>query len=407
MQTASLPSSERLHGLDALRGIALVLGVVVHASMAFLPGAQYFWVTHDTQPAAALGLAFYVPHMFRMLLFFLLAGFFGRLALHRLGLRAFIVDRARRIGLPLVGGWWMSLTAIVLVLAWGAMLANGGVLPKETPPGPSFAPDDFPLTHLWFLYVLLLCYGGALLVRGAVILVDRGRKLQALIDRVVRVVMSPFAPVLLALPLAASLYFQAKWFAWFGIPTPDQSLYPNLPAIVGFGSAFAIGWLLQRQQVLLRALENRWMFNLALAVVATSTCLALAGLSPLLVPAKQDMQHLLYAASYAIGGWSWSLGLIGLCLRFLSGYSPARRYLADASYWIYLAHLPLVMALQVAMREVEWSAFVEFPLVLAASMLLLLASYHWLVRGRWLGNLLNGRKRQKASVAKTVPVEAR
>ena len=395
MQTVPLPSADRLHGLDALRGLALVLGVVVHASMAFLPGAQYFWVAHDTQPEAALSLAFFVPHMFRMLLFFLLAGFFGRLALHRLGLRGFTKDRARRIALPLFGGWWMSLTAIVLVLAWGAMLANGGSLPKETPPGPAFTPDDFPLTHLWFLYVLLLCYGSALLVRGATLLVDRSQRLRAAVDRIMRGLMSPFAPVLLAVPLAASLYFQAKWFAWFGIPTPDQSLYPNLPAIIGFGSAFAIGWLLHRQQDLLRALEGHWMFNLALAIAATATCLSMTGLSPLLMPAKQDMHGFMYAASYAIGGWSWSLALIGLCLRFLSGFSPARRYLADASYWIYLAHLPLVMALQVAMTQVEWSAWIEFPVVLATSMVLLLASYHGLVRGRWLGNLLNGRTRSE------------
>lgn len=395
MQTAPLPSPERLHGLDALRGIALVLGVVVHASMAFLPGAQYFWIAHDTQPEAALGLAFFVPHMFRMLLFFLLAGFFGRLALHRLGLRGFIKDRARRIGLPLFGGWWMSFTAIVLVLAWGAMLANGGSLPKETPPGPAFTPGDFPLTHLWFLYVLLLCYGSALLVRGAILRVDRSERLRALIDRTMCGTMGVFAPLLLGAPLAASLFYQSKWFAWFGIPTPDQSLYPNLPALVAFGSAFAIGWLLHRQQDLLRALERRWMFHLALAIACTATCLSMAGLSPLLVPAKQDLQYLAYAASYAIGGWSWSFALVGLCLRFLSGFSPMRRYLADASYWIYLAHLPLVMALQVAMTRVEWSAWVEFPLVLATSMALLLASYHLLVRDRWLGNLLNGRKRAK------------
>ena len=403
MQTVPLPSTDRLHGLDALRGIALVLGVVVHASMAFLPGAQYFWVAHDTQPETALGLAFYVPHMFRMLLFFLIAGFFGRLALHRLGLRGFVKDRARRIGLPLVGGWWMSFTAIVLVLAWGAMLANGGSLPKETPPGPAFTPGDFPLTHLWFLYVLLLCYSGALLVRGLVLLVDKNEQLRAPIDRIMRGVMSPFASVLLAVPLAAGLFFQSKWYAWFGIPTPDQSLYPNLPAIIGFGSAFATGWLLHRQQDLLRALERRWMFHLALAIACTATCLSMTGLSPLLIPAKQDMHGLVYAASYAIGGWSWSLALVGLCLRFLSGFSAVRRYLADASYWIYLAHLPLVMALQVAMTRVEWSAGVEFALVLAASMALLLASYHWLVRDRWLGNLLNGRKRANTPVAKTAP----
>ena len=71
------PPRERLHGLDAVRGIALLLGLVVHASMSWLPGAQHFWVTHDASPNALAGLLFYVPHMFRMLLFFLVAGLFA------------------------------------------------------------------------------------------------------------------------------------------------------------------------------------------------------------------------------------------------------------------------------------------------------------------------------------------
>ena len=75
MQPASNhPPRERLHGLDAVRGIALLFGVIVHASMSWLPGAQYFWLTHDASPSEFAGLVFYVPHMFRMLLFFLLAG---------------------------------------------------------------------------------------------------------------------------------------------------------------------------------------------------------------------------------------------------------------------------------------------------------------------------------------------
>lgn len=60
--TSTTRTSERLHGLDAVRGFALLLGVLLHASMSWLPGAQYFWTAHDSDPSIALSLAFYVPH---------------------------------------------------------------------------------------------------------------------------------------------------------------------------------------------------------------------------------------------------------------------------------------------------------------------------------------------------------
>ena len=392
MQTPlSHPTRERLHGLDAVRGIALLFGVIVHASMSWLPGAQYFWLTHDASPSEFAGLVFYVPHMFRMLLFFLLAGFFARMACERLGAKGFIRDRARRIGMPLLVGWGPMLAAILAVGAWAAWLANNGQLPPppETPP---LSPRHFPLTHLWFLYVLLLCYAAALALRATL---GHSGAMRRAVDTGVRMLASPIGPLLLALPLGAALSAHAQWYAWFGIPTPDQSLYPNLAACVAFGSAFGFGWLLQRQPALLQHWAIRWPLHLAIAVLATIGCLWHAGLAPRLVPATQDIATLAYAVSYAIAGWSWTFALVGLGLRFLSGHNRVRRYLADASYWIYLAHLPLVMALQVAMSRVQWPWFVEFALTLAVAMALLLISYDLFVRNGFIGAWLNGRRKPR------------
>ena len=392
MQTPPVhPHHERLHGLDAVRGIALLFGVIVHASMSWLPGAQYFWLTHDASPSEFAGLVFYVPHMFRMLLFFLLAGFFARMACERLGAKGFIRDRARRIGMPLLVGWGPMLAAILAVGAWAAWLANNGQLPPppETPP---LSPSHFPLTHLWFLYVLLLCYIAALTLRAVL---GRSDAVRHAADACVRMLASPIGPLLLALPLGAAMSMHAQWYAWFGIPTPDQSLYPNLAACVAFGSAFGFGWLLQRQPALLQHWATRWPLHLAIALLATIGCLWHAGLAPRLVPATRDIADLAYALAYAIAGWSWTFALVGLGLRFLSGHNRVRRYLADASYWIYLAHLPLVMALQVAMSRVQWPWFVEFALTLAVAMALLLISYDLFVRNGFIGAWLNGRRKPR------------
>ena len=385
------PPRERLHGLDAVRAIALLLGLVVHASMAWIPGAQYFWVVHDSSPSEVAGLLFYVPHMFRMLLFFLVAGLFARMACERLGTLGFMRDRARRIAIPLASLWFPMLMTIVAVIAWNAWLVNNGSMPPapETPP---LSPRNFPLTHLWFLYVLLLCYVGALALRATL---GRSAFVQRASDACVRVLASPIGPLLLALPLGAALAAHAKWYAWFGVPTPDQSLYPSLAACVAFGSAFGFGWLLHRQQALLQRWAAHWPLHLAIAISATVGCLLHAGLAPKLVAATQDMATIGYAIAYALAGWSWTFAIVGLGLRFLSGHSPVRRYLADASYWIYIAHLPLVMALQVAMSRVDWPWAVEFALVLGTAFALLLLSYDLLVRNSFIGAWLNGRRKPR------------
>ena len=69
-----------------------------------------------------------------------------------------------------------------------------------------------------------------------------------------------------------------------------------------------------------------------------------------------------------------------------------RRYLADASYWMYIMHVPLVMALQVAFAQLDWPWFVEYPLLLAALLAVLLLSYELVVRHTAIGAMLNGRK---------------
>ena len=44
--TAEQPAPERLHDLDALRGFAMLLGIVLHAALAFTPGA---WLATDSR----------------------------------------------------------------------------------------------------------------------------------------------------------------------------------------------------------------------------------------------------------------------------------------------------------------------------------------------------------------------
>jgi len=385
-----MSSPERLHALDAVRAFALLLGVVLHAAMSFVPGmATQGFPIIDNSPSVGLGIVFYVIHIFRMTTFFVIAGFFARLVLHRKGTAAFIQDRSRRILLPLLVGWVACTVLIILVMVWALCLNNGGQLPERMP-GNGYV---FSTTHLWFLYYLLWMYAIALLIRSVCARIDPRGALGRALDRLLRWLMtSNLAPVAAAVPSALVLYAIDHWQIWGGIPTPDKSLIPEWPALIGYGIAFGLGWLLQRQIELLRVWERRWLLNLGIALLLALVSLGIGTAFSEAGIATEGWRKATFAAIYALATWTWTAALIGIGMRFCSNESPLRRYLADASYWLYLAHLPLVFALQAAVMHADLHWSFKFPFILLTACAVLLVSYHYWVRSTFIGAVLNGRK---------------
>jgi ABC-type multidrug transport system ATPase subunit/peptidoglycan/LPS O-acetylase OafA/YrhL len=381
------PDSHRLHALDAVRGFALLLGVAFHASLSFMPGwPPGIWSMVDNSPSQFLIDAGFVSHIFRMSLFFFIAGFFGRLLYHKLGARGFWSNRARRILVPLIVGWVILLPTIFFVWNMGMTKMFGG-----TPPAPPAPPPGwFPLTHLWFLYELLLLYVAVIALRALVVRIDGAQKLRNLIDvLVVNSIRMRIAVFTLGIPVAGALMTLPFWFYWQGIPTPDSSLIPQIPATVGFGTAFIFGWLVNRSDTALDAITRGWFVHLVLGIVATGWLLHTMHATPL---AQPGLTKTLFALVFGVAVWGWVLGLTGAALRFLSNYSATRRYIADASYWIYLVHLPVVAALAVWVGHWPLHWGVKYPFILVTSFAVLFLSYHFLVRPTFIGKLLNGRK---------------
>lgn len=377
---------DRLHALDAIRGIALLLGIVLHAAMSFLPGSP-IWVADDVSASRALGVVVFVIHLMRMTLFFLIAGLFGRMMYQRLGAWAFVRNRLQRIALPLLIAWPIVFGSIMQLLR----TASGAT--ASALPWPALSASSFPLTHLWFLHLLLVLYTIVLIVRGAIARVDRSERVRRNVDAALRSVSGPWAAALLALPVAGALYRHSYWVMWFGIPTPDSSLYPNRAALIAYGLSFGYGWLAHRQlPTVLDRWRRDWRLHTVVACAATIGCLSIVGVEPLAMPVPQGTRKLLFAALYALAIWSWTFALLGIGLVYLNTHSPRRRYLADASYWLYLMHLPVVMGLQLAVAEWALPWQVKFSGVLAITLALLLLSYRWFVRSTVIGAMLNGRR---------------
>ena len=384
-------SSERLHGLDALRGTALLLGVVLHASMSYFPVT--IWIVPDTDNSPVASAIFFAIHLFRMTSFFLIAGLFAHMMLNRRGTFGFIKDRLIRIAGPLATFWTPVLAAIIAGLVWMAAIRNGGSIPTDGPPPPPLTLETFPLTHLWFLWVLLILYVAMLVLRAPFAMADRDGGWGRFVDRITGALIGPWTPALMAAPLAIAFWLAPNWTPFFGIPTPDTGLVPNPVALTAFGTAFGLGFLLDRRRDLLVRIERLWpVFTVVALGVGTAAMVMVGGPVPELAPVTDPELKAPLAAVMALAVFASTFAVLSLALRFASGHSAIRRYLADASYWVYIVHLPLVMVGQILVVNETWPWFVKFGAVVGGTMAISLLTYELLVRHSFVGRWLNGRR---------------
>lgn len=389
MTTSAFDQGERLHGLDGLRGAALLLGVVLHGTLSFFP--SQIWIVGDDQTSVWASSLFFVIHLFRMASFFLIAGLFGHMMLKRRGMAGFIRNRLIRIAGPLAAFWGPVMAGIVAVLVWNASLH--GLTAADAPPPPTYDWTNIPLTHLWFLWVLLWFYAALVIGQAVLSRLDQAGALGRGLDRMAGGLIGPWGPLVLGAPLALALWLEPNWIAFFGIPTPDAGLVPETSALVGFGLAFGMGILLDRRRDLLAKIEGWTPVYLGLALGAGTTALMLSGgPTPVLTPMTDPAAKALAAAAFGVATYASMFAVVGLALRFWSGHSAVRRYLADASYWIYIVHLPLVMAAQVVVQGWALVWPVKLAIVVVGVMAVSLASYELMVRHGVMGRWLNGRR---------------
>jgi uncharacterized membrane protein len=143
----------RFHHLDALRGFALLLGVVFHAAASFV-ASYHAWAITDSKPSVFLEWFFFGCHSFRLELFFIMAGFFARLLILRRGTAGFVRNRIQRILMPLAAGWFILYPLLVYLWLWG-MSVSGGLAKAGVP-------AQLQQTPLWMLLLGFFASGGFL-----------------------------------------------------------------------------------------------------------------------------------------------------------------------------------------------------------------------------------------------------
>ncbi|RYF38923.1 MAG: acyltransferase [Comamonadaceae bacterium] len=395
MEPATVPPSQRLVALDNLRGLMMWLGIVLHVGAIHMAGPSPLpWRDDQTSPWADALVAFI--HTFRMPVFFILAGFFVALLVHRRGARAMLVNRLRRLGLPFVLFWLPVFVAcVVCALLFVHRVARGtwGLDLALMPVGPS-VPTGPNTMHLWFLWMLLWF---SVLTAGVLRLAPR---MPAALPRAVhgllqRLGLAWWGFAVLALPLALVGAFYPN-----GVVMPSGAFLPPPAEWLHNGLFYLFGYCAHaRQQVLFAGFTRRWPIYAALGLaffVATAVLVRLLD-DP---PRAGFGWPLAIALVYNCASWLWSFALIGAFLRFLQRPYAPLTYLADSSYWVYLVHMPLTIGFGALLYGMPWPAFAKLSANVLATTAVCLASYHLLVRFTAVGALLNGRRHPRSKAAR-------
>lgn len=400
---AASNSAIRYHSLDAARSFALLAGVVLHATIAYQPGLGT-WAIVDPNASVGADFLYYTIHIFRMPVFFLLAGFFARLMFLRRGAWGFLQNRFVRIVVPLIVGWSVVYQLNVLVWAWGDStvgIASFRAAIMQIYENRFFFLPNFPLAHFWFLYYLVLIYCSFLLLRYVLMVLPGVERAQTMFDQGLKfAVRTGLAPLVFATPaLVTAVLLRTP-----ELPTPDGSFVPEPVSMVCYSVAFMFGWGIHRNPSILGNWSSRSSLNLffAVALILTSwivRSMITSGQLPV------DGARLAFYASYHLGIWTCVAAVIGLSQRLFSKDRPGVRYVSDASYWIYLVHIPLVAALQISLTTINTSWIFKLLAVLAIATPLLFLSYQMFVRHTVIGLVLNGRREREALKPAPLPIE--
>ncbi len=363
-QPASAPDAapaQRFHELDALRAFAMLLGVVLHTALFFMPDAWSKAYSAEGYPAEVSGfytLLFYAIHGFRMPVFFLLSGYFTALLWQRRGLRSLTMQRLKRVGLPLVVGAFTVIPITTIAFLWAFDVF------EEV----EFSIFWWPfiwlgtLNHLWFLWLLLWLCG------GFIIAAKLGMRFDHPVAWWLAIPLTLLPQLLMTEPV-------------FGPDTSDALAFDPV-VLTYYALFFVFGAFMYRRGFRI----SRWW---TLALVPALTLVFWGGLS-LLYDVKADWAKPFAAVAQVAFAWLMCFGLMGLFRLIAHRERLWVRYLSDASYWIYLWHLPLVVVAFELIAGWRVGSHLKFVLIVVAVTAVLLVLYQLAVRYTPIGAMLNG-----------------
>ncbi len=379
----------RIHSLDALRAIAMILGVFLHASIAYKVIAQPVWPHDPDYQSIGYDYLYFYIHSFRMEIFYLIAGLFGRLLWLRIGLKKFVIHRIKRVWVPFIVCIVLLVPititpfiyyrefSVTQIHSWSLFLTST----KQ-----SFSSWN-GMAHLWFLYYLMMMY----FIMMIILTFRENEKIKKIKERIDYLFLSTIKKpqniwVFIVMNFGVLLTFDSLLVdAYTGV-------FPQWNRVLYYGLFFGYGWLLHKQIDFLYFYKERTKLYLIFGVLLSFIVFTFSGITRFTLP------DVILKLLISIQTWLLVLGFLGLFLLVFSKENKPLRFISDSSYWLYLIHMPIVAWMQMFLIGSVVPPELRFWLINTVTIGFALITYRYFVRYTFIGRVLHGRRKRRENM---------
>jgi len=234
--------------------------------------------------------------------------------------------------------------------------------------------------HLWFLWMLWWMVLILAALAGVFARIPTGA---------IAWLGKPWRIAILVVPTAILQSFQGLFAPVVG-PDTSIALLPMPHVFIYYLFFFLMGALIYKAGTMDAAPTKSWIAEL---IIANAVCFPLA---LVLLSARDTGGLLIGGIVRGFYAWLSIFGLIGFFRAKLSGESPLVRYLSDASYFVYIVHIIVVIFLQHILINMGIPVALKLLIVAIGATGILIGVYQFGVRYTFIGTLLNGKKVRNA-----------
>lgn len=344
----------RLHYIDNLRWISILMLFPFHTAFIFCAGWYGYYVTSPNSSTAAHCLTVAVEPWIMPLLF-CIAGLSTNFALQERTVRGYLRERVMRLLVPLLAG----LVLICPLIAYFALKFHTGYTGTfagafmhffssvGTLPYTNGLSGDFSVDHLWFILFLFLFS----LAIPALILLSR------------RFPPCHVCAGNLGLP-GLVLLFVPLWL--LNLTGPQVTGY----TLLSYFALFLVGYSLLSKEAIQVRLEEHWALLLTLWVVLTVGVMWTGG-----ILLGYDSVFWGSSALFVLTGWIGVLALMGAGRHLFDYRNSFADYMSAASYPVYILHQAVLVAVAYGILMLKISPALQYAAIVMISILLTFTCY--------------------------------